>query len=564
MSIHSNWLVSRTNPEFLEHLAGRMSISPVIAQVLVNRGMKDNDAIQEFLYPSLDDLHDPFLMPDMDRAVERLKAAMEKDETVLIHGDYDAAGITSVALLVDTLKKYGLKTHYHIPNRIREGYGLSDKGIEKAGAVGAALIITADCGITSADEVAKARSMGIDVIVTDHHEPPEKLPDAAAVVDPHRADSLYPFKYLAGVGVVYKLIQALVQDTGRDDIHPEDLLDLAALGTIADSVPLLGENRIIVSQGLQMINDSLCRTGVNALKESAGVNGGSRAGSLSYSLIPRINAAGRLDDAGEVVELFLSHDKAKAKGIAGLLEEQNRKRQRIERDVLKQALDMIDPDRLEGAIVLSSPDWHPGVIGIVASRLVDRFYRPVFLFSEKDSVAKGSARGIPPFHLYNAIAECEDLLIGFGGHRQAAGLSISTDNLPAFQERINTIVARSLSAEDMVPVLEIDAAVNFTELNFNLVKELSILEPFGNANRQPVFGARDTSIVNWRIVGNNHLKMQLRQSGLNMETIGFSMGRQMKDMSSAPSLDIAFVPSINEWNGVRNLQLTLKAVRPGS
>ena len=404
----------------------------------------------------------------------------------------------------------------------------------------------------------------MDVIVTDHHEPPEKLPEAVAVIDPHRTDSIYPFKYLAGVGVVYKLIQALVMDTGRDDINPEEMLDLVALGTIADSVPLLGENRIIVSCGVQKINDSLCRTGINALKEAAGVNGSSRAGSLSYSLIPRINAAGRLDDAGEVVELFLSQDETRAREIAGLLEEQNRKRQKIERDVLKQALAMIDPEQLDGAIILSSPDWHPGVIGIVASRLVDRFYRPVFLFSEKDAVAKGSARGIPPFHLYNAIAECAELLLGFGGHRQAAGLSIPIDKLPAFKDRINSIVEKSLSAEDMVPVLEIDAAVNFTELNFNLIKELSILEPYGNANRQPVFGAKDTNVVNWRIVGNNHLKMQLRQAGLNMDTIGWSMGEHMKDMESAPSLDIAFVPSINEWNGVKNLQLNIKAVRPGS
>ncbi len=560
--MHRNWIVTKTNPDFLRYLSNKASISTMLAQVLVNRGFKDVPEIKDFLSPSLSNLHDPFLMPDMKGAVERLKSAVDRDEKVLVHGDYDADGVTATTLLVLALRQLGLKTFYHIPNRIAEGYGFSDKGIQKAEACGAGLIITVDCGISSAKEVRAASAKGMDVIVTDHHEPPEELPPAIAVIDPHRRDSLYPFKYLAGVGVAYKLIQALFHEFGiadRDE-RLKGMLDLVALGTIADSVPLIGENRVMVVHGLEGINGA-GRTGIQALKEAAGVNKRSRAGSLSYSLIPRINAAGRLDDAAEVVELLLADDKAKARDIADRLEEQNKERQKIEADVLKAALDMINPDDPGKAIVLSSPDWHPGVIGIVASRLVDLFYRPAFLFAVEDSFAKGSARGIPPLHLYKAVSECSELMLGFGGHRQAAGLRIAAENLPAFKSKMNFIVSEKLSAEDLIPVLEIDAAVKFSDLSFNFVRELSILEPYGISNRQPVFGTRNTEIVNQKIVGNNHLKMRLKQERIKMDTIGFSMGKQGDEIGPASSLDIAFMPCINEWNGTKQLQLNLKAIR---
>lgn len=565
--MHRKWLVNKTNKEFLGYLASKASISPVLAQVLVSRGMKDVDAIREFLNPSMDHLHDPFLMPDMQKAVDRIKTAIDRNETVFVHGDYDADGITATALLVTVFSGMGLKTFYHIPNRILEGYGLSRLGIQKAKDCGASLIITVDCGISSEDEVLEARSMGMDVIITDHHEPPDKLPEAIAVIDPHRTGSEYPFKYLAGVGVAFKLVQALVGAYCNTPLQikgfkVDELLDLVALGTIADSVPLTGENRVFVTYGLKVINDDRCRPGMRALKEVAGTDQPLTSGRLSFTLIPRINAAGRLDDAGEVVKLFLTKDPGVAQGVAGLLDEQNRKRKKIEGDVLKSALDMIDPDNLDNSIVLSSPDWHQGVIGIVASRLVDMFYRPVYLFSEKDSMAKGSARGIPPFHLYKAIAECSEILIGFGGHRQAAGLKVAIDNLPAFKEKIIAVAGRKLSAGDMVPVLEIDAAVQLSDLNMDLLKELTLLEPFGNANREPVFGSKDIKVLNHRIVGNNHLKMQLKQETVNVDTIGFSMGKQFDDIKGSSSLDIAFVPGINEWNGTRNLQLNLKAMRP--
>lgn len=570
-NMNRNWLVNKTNPEFLEYIAGKASISPMLAQVLVNRGMKSEDAIREFLTPSLDDLHDPFLMPDMQKAVDRIKSAIERNETVFILGDYDADGLTATAVMIFTLTQLGLNTAYHIPNRIIEGYGMSSEGVQKAKDRGAGLIITVDCGITSEQEVLNARSMGMDVIITDHHEPPETLPQATAVIDPHRGDSRYPFKYLAGVGVAFKLVQALLSQipnlpAGRQgpksQILLEDLLDIVALGTIADSVPLTGENRVFVTYGLEKINSGSCRLGIQAMKDNLSIDKPLSSVQLSFTLIPRINAAGRLDDAGEVVRLFLTDDTGVANGVAGLLDEQNGKRRKIEADVLKSALEMIGRENPGNAIVLSSPDWHPGVVGIVASRIVDMFYRPVFLFSEKDGYVRGSARGIPAFHLYQAIAECEELLLGYGGHRQAAGLRLSVENLPLFRERMNAIVDRKLSASDMLPVLEIDAAVKFADLSFDLIKELRMLEPFGNANREPMFGSKDIQIVNHRIVGNNHLKMQLKQKTVHFDTIGFGMGDQMSKLEDSVSLDVAFIPGINEWNGTRNLQLNLKAIRP--
>ncbi len=563
--MNRNWLVSKTNPDFLAYLSKEASISPLLAQILINRDIKDADAVREFLSPSVEMMHDPFLLPDMDRAVERLKQSIEKSETVLVHGDYDADGLTSTAILVSAFRMLGLNTIYHIPNRLVEGYGLSMKGIDKAVENKAALIVSADCGISSEKSISHANSRGIDVIVTDHHEVPDRLPPALAIIDPHRRDSEYPFKYLAGVGVAFKLIQALFAALKVEDSETrlENFLDLVTLGTIADSVPLIGENRIIVSHGLKLINEGHARIAIKALKEIAGVDREFLARTLSFTLIPRINSAGRLEDAGIVVELFLTDDLKEAKRISVLLDEQNRKRKAIEGDVFKEALDMIDPDNVESAIVLSSPEWHEGVIGIVASRLMEIFYKPVFLFSVHGDTAKGSARSIPPFHLFKAISECSDMLIGYGGHRLAAGLRISTDKLPAFKAMMSSKVDSTLSPSDMVPVLDIDAAVDLSAMNLSLVKELVQLEPFGNSNREPLFGARGIDIIDHRIVGNNHLKMKLGQNNHRIDTIGFGMGEELKHIGDTSNLDIAFIPGINEWNGMRRIQLQLKAIRPG-
>lgn len=562
--MHRQWLVNRTNPEFLKFLSVKTAISPILAQILVNRGIKDQDAITKFLNPSLDQLHDPFLLHDMGKGVERLKKALDSGETVFVHGDYDADGITGTALLVSILTRLGIRTSYHVPNRINEGYGLSLLGIQKAKECGAGLIITVDCGISSEAEVMKARELDMDVIVADHHEPPEHLPEAVAVIDPHRAGSAYPFKYLAGVGVAFKFAQAFLQSLGKEDLLLEEGLDLVALGTIADSVPLTDENRVFATFGLRQINRKPGRVGLEMLRASACVDGDIRSSALSYTIIPRINAAGRIDDAGEVVKLLLSDDRDEAGRIARLLESQNRERQRIEGAVLKDALERIGSQEQENAIVLSSDAWHPGVIGIVASRLVEMFYRPVFLFSINGSVARGSARSIPQLHLVDSIAACSELLLAYGGHRQAAGLSIRAENLTAFQSKIRKVIQEKLEAGDMTPLLEIDAAIDLSDVSFELIRELSMLEPFGYSNRQPLFGAKDITIVSQRVVGNNHLKMQLRQARQSLDSIGFSMGKMLEKLESSPAVDIAFHPCLNEWNGMRNLQLNLQAIRPSN
>lgn len=564
--MNRHWLVKRTNPEFLRYLSDKLSISATLAQILLNRGIKEPDSINDFLYPSLNNLCDPLLMPDMKDAVDRIGTAIDRGEAVLVHGDYDADGITSTALLVSALRRLGLKTFYHIPNRFTEGYGVSSKGIEKAKISGASLMITVDCGVSSAKEIASALSIGIDVIVTDHHEPPEQLPVATAIINPRRTDSAYPFKCLAGVGVAFKLVQALFQSMGKggEKADLNKYLDLVALGTIADSVALTGENRILAAYGLKEINNGECRAGIKALRGSANIEGELRSGQLSYTLIPRINAAGRVDDAGVVVELLLTQDNEEAKRIACLLEEQNKERQKIGEKVFRSALNMVDPDNLGNAIVLSSAEWHPGVIGIVASRLVELFYRPVFLFSVKDSLAKGSARSIPPFHLYNGVAECSDLLIGFGGHGQAAGIKILPENLNAFRDRISLIAEKSLRGDDITPVLNIDASVELSDIKIDLVKELSLLEPFGEANSEPLLGAKCVKMMDYRVVGNGHLKMRALQNNAGIDAIGFGKGDVIKNISMSAVADIAFVPCINEWNGKRSLQLNLKAIRPSA
>jgi single-stranded-DNA-specific exonuclease len=549
------WFVNRTNQEFLQHLSQQASISPIFAQILINRGLKDSSSIRDFLNPSLDNLHDPFLLPDMEAAVRRVRDAVMRRETVIVHGDYDADGITSSSLMISTLRGLGLKTCYYIPNRITEGYGLSGRGIEAANRCSATLLITVDCGMGSHEEVQKARSSGIDVIITDHHEPPEELPEALAVINPHRSDSVYPFKYLAGVGVAFKLAQAL--DPER---VPVELLDLVAIGTVADSVPLVGENRILVSRGLKELQSGK-RVGIRALKEYSNIGSDLRSGILSYTLIPRINAAGRLDDASGVVDLFLTQERVRAERLAAVLEGQNRERQKLGEYVFRSALKMIDDDNPDSAIVLASSDWHQGVIGIAASRLVEIFFRPVFLFSVNGDFAKGSSRSIPSFHLFRGISECRDLLTGFGGHSQAAGLKIETGNLSAFRERINSVAEKALGGHRVKPVIEIDAGVTLSDVSFELLRDFDSLEPFGESNREPVLGSRGVDVMEYRVVGNNHLKMKLRQNGRHMDSIGFGMGGLSKSLHVNHTVDIAFVPKINEWNGSRNLQLTLKAIR---
>lgn len=558
--MNKRWLISRTNKEYIDYLSRAVSISPTLAQIIVNRGIKTPNEAIEFLRPSTTGLSDPFDIPHMRQAVLRIKSAINNKEGILIHGDYDVDGLTGAAILIETLRKTGLDVHFFIPDRFVHGYGFNIASVDMAKRLGVRLIITVDCGITAFEVAAYARQEGIDVIITDHHEPEAQLPQAVAVVNPKLSNDMG----LSGAGVALKLVQALIVN-GDVPLAEDDLLslfDLAALGSVADVVPLIKENRIILKEGLSILSDNR-RLGLKALMEISGLKDRDiKAGLLSFTLIPRINAAGRLGNATEAVRLFLSESEDEAWRIAETLNSMNSRRQAIESEIYEEALREINRKGLRPAIILAGRNWHPGVIGIVASKIAEEFYRPTFIFTVEGDVARGSARSIPPFDIYKGISCCKDLLLSFGGHKQAAGLRLLTSNLLEFEERMTRIVNESLDHEALVRILKIDSEVSLIEVNHNLIREISMLEPFGFGNPEPILGARMLNVSNPRIVGNNHLKVLLKQEDVTIDAVGFNMGDFAEEIASAGSIDAAFIPMINEWNGGRYLQMNLKAVRP--
>ncbi|MFZ6017401.1 MAG: single-stranded-DNA-specific exonuclease RecJ [Nitrospirota bacterium] len=584
--MNRRWLVNRTNPEYIGYLSKIASVSPVFAQILINRGIKTPEEISYFLDPHISKLSDPFDLPGMRAVVDRIITASKNGERVLVHGDYDADGLTATAIMVHTLRMLGLDVHYFIPNRITHGYGFNSLSVKIAEELGVTLIITVDCGITSFETVSYAKREGIDVIITDHHEPAISsqqsavsgqtedyrlttndylLPDAFAIVNPKLSKNsslVTRHSSISGAGVAFKIAQAL--DSSLVTCHSSLLLDLAAIGTIADVVPLTGENRIIVREGLKLIENGT-RLGLKALKKVSGIDERRlKSGLLSFTLIPRINAPGRVSDSNDVVRLLLTDSEDEAINIALWLDKLNSERQQIEEGVYQDALSKLNEKDFGSAIVLSSEGWHKGVIGIVASRIAEVFYRPTFIFSIKDGIAKGSARSIPPFDIYKGLISCSELLIGFGGHKQAAGLELKAADISSFEKKFDRIVKETLTDGDLTPLLEIDADANLSDINFNLARELEMLEPLGFGNPEPLLGSKRLEVIHPRIVGNNHLKMKLRQGGYYIDTIGFDMGEELLALSSQLSamIDVVFTPSINEWEGGRCLQLNLKAFRP--
>jgi len=573
--VHKRWFVNRTNPQFIKYLSATASISPVLAQILINRGLKTSTEISSFLNPSLSQLTDPFGIDGMQRAVERISAAAKTGEKVLVHGDYDVDGLTATAILVRALRMIGIDCDYFIPNRMAHGYGFKPSSVVRAKQAGATLVITVDCGITSFEAATLCRHEGIDLIITDHHEPaanhqPDNkqlttnngaLPDAIAVVNPKLSGRETPASHLSGAGVALKLVHALSLFY-KEGFAIDEFLDLAALGTMADIVPLTGENRCIVREGLQMINNGT-RPGLQALKDVAGLRGKTmKTGLLVFTLAPRINAAGRIDDANAVVRLLLTDSAEEACDISLLLDKQNAERQRIEKEVHREALAQLKRKGISPVIVLGAEGWHQGVIGIAASRIAEEFQRPVILLSMEDGVARGSARSIPAFEMNRALSSCKDLLIAFGGHKQAAGLELEVNNISSFEERMNSIARETLTDDDLVPLLEIDAQIEFSEITFNLTRELETLEPFGYGNPEPLLGSKGLEVVSPRIVKDNHLKMKLRQKSQSIDAIGFDMASWYENLTGDAAVDAVFTPSINEWEESRYLQLHLKAIRP--
>ncbi len=546
--------------------AFELSVPLIIAQILWRREVKTIENARRFFRATTDQLYDPFLLKDMSAAVERLRKAVLSDEKILIYGDYDVDGITSVSFLYLLLKELGANVFYYIPDRQQEGYGLSEKGIRRADELGINLIITVDCGITGHQEIALASSLNIDVVVSDHHEPGSGLPFAVAVIDPKRSDCTYPFKELAGVGVSYKLAQGLLLRMEIDNSILEKYIELVAIGTAADIVPLIDENRIFVKSGLERLNDS-DNIGLKTLIHAAGLSGKDiGTGQIVFIIAPRLNAVGRMGDAERAVKLLTTNDEQEAHKIAEVIESENRHRKSVDEETYNEALMLADQQFRTGnthSLVLHKKNWHTGVIGIVASRIVEKFYRPTALISVDDGVGKASARSIQGFDLYESLKDCEDLLLGYGGHKYAAGLSIDESNIELFRDRFEKIARQRLTEDLLIPKLSIDAEIQLSQIDEKFISLLKKFAPFGPHNMRPVFVSRKLQIVGTpMIVGKNHLKFKVRQDGCVLDVIGFNMGDLFYRLSPGESnLDLAYVIEENEFMGRKTIQLRAKDLR---
>ncbi|MFP4681872.1 MAG: single-stranded-DNA-specific exonuclease RecJ [Chitinispirillaceae bacterium] len=551
--------------QIADHLAKELNVPQAVATILTGRKLTSFDECKRFFRPQLSHLHDPFLFRDMEKAVRRTKQAIDSKEKIVIYGDYDVDGVTSTALLVRVLRRLGAECDYYLPNRLTEGYGMSEAGIRQIAQGGATLVITVDCGITAVAEAKLAGELGIDLIITDHHEPKETLPDALAVIDHKVPDCSYPDSCLAGVGVALKFCQALGMVASRSEELWLDLVELAALGTAADIVPLTGENRVIAFYGF----DNLQKTevvGLRALLQEQGLTGKKiSTGEAVFQIAPSINAVGRLGDPRRGVELLLTDDSGLATVYAKELREANHERRALDSTVAEEARRWVEcnchPDNDFG-LVLGNADWHVGVIGIVASKLVERFHRPSILLSiGKDGIAKGSGRSIPGLHLLETLDECGSLLKSFGGHAAAAGLSIHRDKIDTFREKFNEVVRSKLGKDDLTPRVTADVEVSIAALTPKLLRIIKQMAPFGPGNMRPVLLCRDLQHrYSPRVVGQKHLKLCLTSRGVVMDAIGFNFGERIHEVKDSTSMKVAFALEENEWNGKKRLQMNIKGI----
>lgn len=565
----TRWRLSEVDFAIQEKLSSELGLSPIVSQILTSRDILEIDDARRFLSPSLTDLHNPYLMMDMRKGVNRLVRAIRNRENIVIYGDYDADGITSVVILLKFLRRIDPSVSYHIPDRIGEGYSLNRTAIDRFKTQGISLIVTVDCGISDADEVAYAKGLGIDTIILDHHEVPPSLPNAAAVINPHRADCPFPFKDMAAVGIAFNFLIALrgvLREEGFWNSHTypnlRQYLDLVALGTIGDISPLIDENRILAKIGLDLITEGRS-VGIRALKELCGIDSQVvDSTKASYNLIPRINAAGRIASPRDAVDLLMTEDMEKALNLARQLDVYNRRRQDIEREILGEILkeieDTMDPKNSR-SLVFASSRWHPGVIGIVASRLVDRYYRPAILISLKDGIGKGSGRSIADFDIYRGLQRCDSLLLSYGGHRFAAGISIREEHIPDFRNLLESVIQEETQASDMVSQTVIDAECRLQDITHSLLSQIETLAPYGACNPEPILCVRNVNVVSPSVVGNNHLRMRISSSGTNCNSIWFSKGHYLETITGLP-VDIAFTPQINTWGGISDIQLKMHDV----
>jgi single-stranded-DNA-specific exonuclease len=559
------WVVApRPDRGLVHQLAERLHLPEALAALLVQRGQSDAESARRYLRPALGDLADPFVLAGMAEAVDAVTAAVRAGGTIMVHGDYDVDGQCATAVLTRALHAAGADVVPFVPHRLRDGYDFGTAGLNAARAAGASLVITCDCGITAVETVREARAAGIGVVVTDHHLPGDELPPAIAVVDPQRRDDVSGLSGLCGTGIAFKLVQALVPALNLPVNLPYYLLDMVALATVADVVPLQGENRILVKHGLRLLGESNW-PGVRALVEACGLAGKEiRAGHLGFILGPRLNAAGRIADAADGLRLLLSDNMEEATALARRLEGLNTERQALDQRILDEALNQVeqiaDLER-DASFVLAAEGWHPGVVGIVASRVVERYGRPAFLIAFDGDIGKGSGRSISRFDLHHALLACGDLLERFGGHHMAAGLTIRRENLEAFRERFGGIARDTLAPEDLGPEQRVDLEIGLHEISYELERLCRHLEPCGTGNASPVFGVRGVRLAGRQRVGQGHLKGTLDDGRYRLPAIGFQWADRVPWLTDDP-VDAAFRLELNEWNGRLCLQARLCAIGP--
>ncbi|MBZ5544829.1 MAG: single-stranded-DNA-specific exonuclease RecJ [Acidobacteriia bacterium] len=555
------WEISPLDQDAVARLAREVGVSNLLARLLVLRGIAEPSAAERFLHPSLDHLHDPYLMADMPAAVARLRRAIERQEKILIYGDYDVDGTMAVVVLLTALRSLGASVDAYIPHRLTDGYGMRVPVIEQAHAGGYRVVLSVDTGIREHEVLERARELGLDCIVTDHHLPKDHLPPACAILNPRRPDCAYPEKNLSGVGVAFKLAQALLAER-LTERQLESYLKIVCLGTIADVVPLVGENRVIARFGLAGLRDP-AQPGLAALVAVSGLEGREvTTGDVGFRLAPRLNAAGRMEDARDVIELFTTSDATRARVIAERLDGLNRERQRVEEQILAAIMEEMDrqPEKAERyTLVFSGEGWHRGVIGIVAQRVVDRYHRAALVIGVEDGVGVGSGRSIKGLHLLEALTETSQLFDRFGGHAQAAGFAMAANRIPELAARFEEHARATLSPEDLEPALRVDAEVRIGELNWELFEELSQLEPFGFGNVTPVLAARGVRVLAPpRVLKEKHLKLRVAQGAAAFDALAWGMAERFTEIRAGDTVDLAFNLDENRYQGERTLQLIIR------
>jgi len=562
--MQKRWKILSASQQKIDSLQQSLKISPVICRILVQRGNETYEQARHFFRPELKDLHDPWLMKDMDKAVERIIRAVNSQEKILVFGDYDVDGTTAVACMYRFLKKFYTHIDFYIPHRYREGYGVSKAGIDFAKQNGFTLIISLDCGIKSVELIAYAKNLGIDFIVCDHHLPESTLPPAVAILNPKQNDCKYPYKELSGCGVGFKLISALAPQFGLSDEEVFENLDLVATAIVADIVPMTGENRVLAFYGLKKANENP-NNGIKALSFLSGLKKELHINNLVFIIAPRVNAAGRMDDATKAVRMFIAETYEEAMQYAEMLHSDNTDRKEADENITEEALALIN-DNVEWqkrkSTVVFKPHWHKGVVGIVASRLIEHYYRPTIVLTQSGKYAAGSARSVPGFNLYEAVHSCREHLLGYGGHFAAAGLTLELEKVDALRNKFEEVVAATISPDLLVPEIVIDAEISFSDIQWSFFNILQQMEPFGPENLRPVFLAKKVTDTGYsKIVKEDHLRFSLRQNNTVFTGIGFGMAQKFHLLQNKQPVDLVFKIDENEWNGYKSLQLRVLDVR---